>query len=180
MIRDRRRKGTKSSQTTHKDETEQRSDATSRTRADAAEQTKQIPSTPISLSLSESLAYLRGRIGESPDFIIRRWSIQNHAGIEIPIAVCYIEGLVDSMLVSRLMTHLLSHESELVNKDHHTEQWSRYITDGDVTAVRSREELLSSILMGNAMVILEGDDEAVAVSVQGGARRGWRSPRLRR
>lgn len=177
MIRDRRRKGTNSSQqTTHKDEAERRSDATSRTRADASEQTKQIPLTPISFSLSESLAYLRGRIGESPDFIIRRWSIQNHAGVEIPIAVCYIEGLVDSMLVSRLMTHLLSHESELVNKDHHTEQWSRYITDGDVTVVRSREELLSSILMGNAMVILEGDDEAVAVSVQGGARRGVEEP----
>ena len=177
MIRFRRRKGTNSSQhTTHKDETERRSDATSGTRAGSAEQTEQTPSTPLSGSLSESLAYLRARIGESPDFIIRRWTILNHIGVEIPIAVCYIEGLVDSLLISHLMTHLLSHESELVNQDHHTEQWSRYITDGDVTAVRSREELLSSILMGNAMVILDGDDEAVSVSVQGGTRRGVEEP----
>lgn len=55
-------------------------------------------------SLSGTLAYLRSKMGGSSDVVIRR--LQNRGPEGEDIAICYVGGLIDQMLLSELIDDL--------------------------------------------------------------------------
>lgn len=72
---------------------------------DAEKSKHQALNEPINASLASTLCTLKNRLGQSPDFTIREFSDNpEHTG---PLAVCYIEGLIDPGLLSDLIESLV-------------------------------------------------------------------------
>ncbi|KRE92194.1 spore gernimation protein KA [Paenibacillus sp. Soil766] len=130
---------------------------------------------PLSSSLSDTIAVLRSNIGYSSDFIIRE--LGEAVSCNSLMAISYIEGMVDQEQLSELMEALIAQSSNsadfLTNPVQNLEQ---HLPIGGIRYVTTLESLLQAILGGEAVVLIDGVNGAIAVTISGGVRRSVEEP----
>lgn len=129
----------------------------------------------LSSSLSNTLSMLRSRIGSSSDFNIRE--LVNADSGNSQIAIAYIEGLVDQKQLSELMEELIAgnaHFSSFTNNP--ANHLKGIIPIGRINAANMVGSLLTAILSGEAVVVMDGLSGAIAISISGGIRRSVEEP----
>ncbi|MNV21212.1 Spore germination protein A1 [compost metagenome] len=135
------------------------------------------PNSNIGPLLSDKLAMLKQRMGNSSDFIIRE--ISDSSGAPYPFAISYIDGLIDQTLLADLMESLTSVFGKSFHGDGNVDPsvWFKdKLPVGNLNVVFSEEEMLRTILEGQVLVIINGVHEAFAVSILGGPRRAVEEP----
>nr|WP_254207933.1 spore germination protein [Paenibacillus sp. AK121] len=143
------------------------------------EKSKQQTATdPIHSSLSHTLSLLKLKLGQGPDFVIRDFSESPvHAG---HLAVCYIEGLIDQNLLSDLMESLItemgSADTFMFKENTAASLLKNTIPSGNIQMIHSQNEVYQAILSGNAVIVIDGNNYALVVSIAGGVRRAIQEP----
>ncbi|USB35074.1 spore germination protein [Paenibacillus sp. YPG26] len=131
----------------------------------------------ISPVLSDKLAMIQQRMGNSSDFITRE--IKGSSDASYPFAICYIDGLIDQTLLTDLMESLTSMlgEPRQSDEDKNPGVWLKNkLPAGNLNFVHTEDEMLRFILEGQVLVMIHGVEEAYAVSIPGGFRRAVEEP----
>ncbi|MGZ7441196.1 spore germination protein [Paenibacillus sp. TH7-28] len=124
-------------------------------------------------SLSGTISYLRSKMGGSSDVVIRR--LQNRGPAGEDVAVCYIGGLIDQMLLSKLIDDL-DKRFFIVDQDYPSEPLADQIGAGNVKRISGGTDLISAILSGSAAIVIDGAQGAIVASIPGGPRRSVEEP----
>ena len=140
------------------------------------------PQLPLFASLSENLDKVREILGESNDIVIREFKLGT---VGIKAALLYVDGLIDKALVCE---HLLSSvmirvrqveadgERELSAKEMLTLINERDISMLEVKASNDFDRIFLAALSGEAILFLDGVDQALVVSARGWEHRGVQEP----
>ncbi|MCM3203054.1 spore germination protein [Paenibacillus sp. CC-CFT742] len=134
------------------------------------------PFAKLDPSLSNTLSSIREAFKNSPDFVVREFA--ESAAYDIPLAVCYIEGLTDPVLLVELMEHVV----HFVNTAPSNEELRpddvvrRILPTGHIENLDSPDLIYRAILTGHVVVLVDGERYAIAVPIPGGARRSVEEP----
>ncbi|WP_127535870.1 spore germination protein [Paenibacillus illinoisensis] len=134
------------------------------------------PHEKLDPSLSNTLSSIREAFKDSPDFVVREFA--ESAAYDIPLAVCYIEGLTDSVLLVELMQHVV----QFVNTAPSNEELRaddvvrRILPTGHIENLDSPYLIYRAILTGHVVVLVDGERYAIAVPIPGGERRSVQEP----
>ncbi|MRN54633.1 spore germination protein [Paenibacillus monticola] len=133
---------------------------------------------PINSSLPHTLTLLHKILGDSPDFIMRNFS--DSPSEPGPIAICYIEGLIEQNLLSDLMEALIAEQASKTSftSDVHStiNALKQKIPTGNIKIIHAENQMIAAILAGNVVILVDGVQVALAASIQGGIRRAVEEP----
>ncbi|MET1014454.1 MAG: spore germination protein [Paenisporosarcina sp.] len=127
----------------------------------------------IDASLSLNLEIIKQKTGNSSDIIIRSLKIGHHS--EIKTAIVYVKGMVDSQSVNDFLIESMmknpSLQKKIVPQDVLEIITEDVIALGGIEKVSDWDNLFTSLLSGNTVILIDGINEALNVSTQGGQRR---------
>ncbi|ANS76704.1 spore gernimation protein KA [Paenibacillus yonginensis] len=132
---------------------------------------------PVHANLTVTLELFRSKLGNSPDVIIRSFGSAGEASAPL-IAVCYVEGLIDNLLLAEL----LETAAKAVEKDtegNGPETAERLARDIPSLALRKTEvldQVFASVLSGDVVFLMDQTPYALSASIGGGLRRSVEEP----
>ncbi|MET3545913.1 spore germination protein KA [Paenibacillus favisporus] len=131
---------------------------------------------PLSKELSDSLELLQQSMGKNTDFVIHHLAADQES--DYKVIVSYIDGLVDSLLLSKLLENLNRLKLDnLLRADKASADWLKnQLAMGNVRVICTQEDLIHSVLDGRAVIVVQGMREAFAVYIDGGSRRSVEEP----
>lgn len=137
--------------------------------SDAPSFTGDLPAKPVSPHVENNLNSLKSILGEQDDIIyrqIRLGSLRN-----VPACIIYIDGLVDSAvlhddIIKSLM--LLSTQSDFIPGQTNLRSFilELALPASNVTEVPNIKELVSSLLSGGVVLLVEGLDRAILIDIR--------------
>lgn len=128
-------------------------------------------------SFEQNIRMLKSMFGNSPDFVLNELESTN--GLALSAAVCYIEGLVDTVLLPDLISaviHVLDKEDSIHDAVQSASEFRSMIPMGNVQSLCTKEESMRAILAGNVLILLKNNDWMLGVAISGGARRSVEEP----
>jgi spore germination protein KA len=143
---------------------------------------KESPSTPegklLHSDLEENLALFREELGNSPDVIIRRFTLNLRN--ELKSAVLFIDGLIDQQVIYDSILYPLMIEAK-------KEKWAvkghlidfiedNLLTVGGVDKDDRMPGLVAAVLAGDSVLLVDGCDQALAISTKGWEKRSITEP----
>ncbi|MFB5761507.1 spore germination protein [Paenibacillus medicaginis] len=141
---------------------------------DSCENQNSRHSKVLTSSLEQTVLILQQKMGKSTDFIIRELSTPLSSSPSI--AVSYIAGLVDQQLLAKLMEALALQVTEGAPSIH-IEAWlGSQLPVGNLKSLDTEEDVVSSILEGEVIIIVNGSIRVFAVGISGGAKRAIEEP----
>lgn len=148
----------------------------------ATPHTKKESSKPIQSNLKQNIQKIREVTGYSKDISVREFPLGKDGVIHL--AVIYTEGLADSKAVNEnLMKNLMIEirNSEIssigaLGKDTIGLLKDYALSIGSVREEREYEKILDALLSGDTLVLVDGYDEALVVSLRGWEDRGVQEP----
>jgi spore germination protein KA len=131
-------------------------------------------------SLEDNLASLRSRFGRSGDVVIR----ELHIGGGRKAAVLYMDGLADKQIIHEsILPSLMSMESHLMEYGAtdrpelvYSMIKSSILQVGDLKEVHQLQAVITEILSGNTILLLDGTQVALTVGTPGWKDRGVTEP----
>ncbi|WP_409342925.1 spore germination protein [Paenibacillus sp. MBLB4367] len=132
-----------------------------------------VPKHPLHASLTENIQYINEKIGKSDDIIIRQFKIGNETRINA--AIFYTEGLVNTsaanqFIMEALMLDMPKNEIEkaIASGDNllHVLKDS-VLAVSDVQDVSEFAPLLTSLMAGNVIFLLDGYAQGLVIQMSG-------------
>ncbi|WP_342048342.1 spore germination protein [Bacillus sp. OTU530] len=137
--------------------------------------------TPLQTNLQENIRTIRKLVGNSPDVVIREFSIGKKR--EIKIALVFTEGLSDAQSVNQFIMEslMLDIQEHDVSLDHPSKLFTfqllkELLPVGSIKETSDFETLLPSILSGDAAILLNGYSQGLIVGLKGWEDRGVQEP----
>ncbi|MFJ8257834.1 spore germination protein [Peribacillus asahii] len=131
----------------------------------------------IDNSMSINLDMIKQKTGNSSDVVIRTLNIAPHS--EIKTAIVYVEGIVDSISINDfLIESMMNHDlQEKLTRENALKIISNNVVAlGSIKLVSDWEQLLLSLMAGETLILVDGTNEALSVSTQGGEKRSIEEP----
>ncbi|HWO77566.1 MAG TPA: spore germination protein [Bacillus sp. (in: firmicutes)] len=129
-------------------------------------------------SLTVNLDYIRKRTGNSPDVVIRQFKIGKD--LEVPIAIVYLEGLSDHTTINDFLIESIMQsktlQNELTLQDAFDIMKEQVIALGTVKEVLDWDNLFSTLMTGQAIILMDGKSSALSASTKGGEKRSIEEP----
>ncbi|MFS0868652.1 spore germination protein [Paenibacillus xylanilyticus] len=125
----------------------------------------------ISTKLAKNLHEITIRFGNSPDIIIRKFSLLT---ARIEIAAIYINGLNDKESVDEFITHIMAFDmiggEPQLNSVEEIYQFmkSKALSTGEEKIIKDWKLLFETLLSGNTIILLDGLAEALSGNTSGG------------
>jgi spore germination protein KA len=142
---------------------------------------KFLASQGFSLLLDENLQKLKDDLGNSSDLIVREFKMGTP--MYHKVAAVYINGLTDKRILGSLIIERLMDEAKGMHAGETwlPEQLVQYITQHILTIsfvekITDRKKMFSLLLSGMTLVLVDGWDQALACSAQGGELRSISEP----
>ena len=123
----------------------------------------------LSSDVSAAIQQVRERLGRSSDVVIKSF----HALHEWSAALIYIDGMIDSQLLHQSILESLMNRWPPGDRsfDAPVDQLNFLKTEGlqvgDITYIQDFPALLSSLLTGSVILLLDGTSDALAISANG-------------
>ncbi len=129
----------------------------------------------LKTNLQENIQHIKNSLGNSSDIVIRE--IQIGSERQIKAAIIYTDGLADSksiqnFIMESLMLNIANADpSKLITSQEDIFQVLKdhFLTAGSVTDVTEWGPLLTSLLSGDAILLLEGYTQGFSIGM-----RGWK------
>ncbi|MGE7307768.1 spore germination protein [Priestia megaterium] len=126
----------------------------------------------LEVSLTHNLNMIRQKTGKSSDVIIREIKLGGES--DIKTAIIYIEGIVDNQSIQDYIL-------QSIMKDNHKEEIGEHnaidllsediMTVGNITPITSLDDLFSSLMAGDTLILVDGVNQALSASTEGGEKR---------
>ncbi len=134
----------------------------------------------LSASLASNLKRIRNTLDRADDVVMREFSVGTEA--EIPAALIYIEGMVDSgVLFEQVLKSSMLDVRQITQGREFRERQvlpavKRALTAGEIEEITRWDEALSSVLAGIALLFIDGSRSALTVDATGWEHRGVQQP----
>lgn len=131
---------------------------------------------PLTINLHENLEYIKIALGNSSDIVIREFQIGSER--QIKAAIIYTDGLADSksiqnFIMESLMLNITNTDlkDDLITSQDDTFQVLKdhFLTAGSIKDVTEWSPLLTALLSGDAILLLEGYAQGFIIGM-----RGWK------
>lgn len=122
--------------------------------------------------LSENLTLIKEKTGNSSDIVIRHFKLG--VNNSLAAAIVYIEGIVDNQAIQDYLLQSLMKDNQKndLNDQNALELISEdIVTIGNVSFADNWKDLLSSLMSGDSLLIVDGINRVLSVSTQGGEKR---------
>ena len=122
--------------------------------------------------LAENLTVIKEKTGNSSDIVIRHFKIG--VNNSLAAAIVYIEGIVDNQAIQDYLLQSLMKDNQKndLNDQNALELISEdIVTIGNVSFADNWNDLLSSLMSGDSLLIVDGINRVLSVSTQGGEKR---------
>ncbi|PLR98720.1 spore germination protein, partial [Bacillus canaveralius] len=138
---------------------------------------------PLKSSIQENIQFVKNAVGNSSDVTIRQIRIGNKANIRA--AVLYTDGLADAKAINNfIMESLLldMRRSELDQKISANPNTAlqllkeQALAVGGIKEVTDFETLLTAILSGDTVILIDGTAKGLIVAIRGWSQRGVQEP----
>lgn len=139
-----------------------------------------VPDTkPLKCSLQENLDELKKSVGESSDVIFRYFL--GEATERPAVALIYIDGMVNSDQVNQDILQPLDRNSVLKDKELSKEEIFKIIKEqvmhiGGISTCETFEDVYSILFEGFTVILVEGNDTALALATMGWQKRSITEP----
>jgi spore germination protein KA len=140
----------------------------------------QLPDDQLSPSLEANLAFLQERFGNSQDLIVREFTL----GTLTPhrAALIFIDGLVSNETIAEQILYALMHDlrhhppaaNGATDLLHHIHQ--QILPIGEITSSDRQPDAVRSILVGDAVLLLDGSASALLLNTKGFEKRSVQNP----
>ncbi|TYS90047.1 spore germination protein [Rossellomorea aquimaris] len=123
-------------------------------------------------SLSVNLDIIRKKTGNSSDLVVRHLKMGRDS--DIKTAIVYIEGIVDNRTIQEflLQTMMKDDDKEQLNEHDALERISEdMMTVGNVLSLNTWEDLFSSLMAGDTLILIDGISKALSACTRGGEKR---------
>jgi spore germination protein KA len=123
-------------------------------------------------SLSVNLDIIRKKTGNSSDLVVRHLKMGRDS--DIKTAIVYIEGIVDNRTIQEflLQTMMKDDNKEQLNEHDALERISEdMMTVGNVLSLNTWEDLFSSLMAGDTLILIDGISKALSACTRGGEKR---------
>lgn len=126
---------------------------------------------PVRARLDESLKDVQETLGKNPDVVTRQFLIGPGKGVKA--ALVYIDGLIDKVTVNQGVLRPLMVESRTETGTGLRRQnalafvESHLLAAGQASRSHSVNDLVSSVLSGDTVLLVDGANEALVVSTRG-------------
>lgn len=128
-------------------------------------------SNQISPNLKENIEVIKQGIGESTDLVIKKLVLTPSTSL----ALAYIDGLVDTAILHNSVLYSLTQY-----EDSDSEDWEKIsasdklllfkdhiLMAGDIEEIQERDKLFHDLLSGNIILMLDGSESALRISLPG-------------
>jgi len=135
----------------------------------------------LSRDLERNLALFRAILGKNADFVLREFCIGTHE--KIRAALFYFEGLVYREFINEYVLMPLMYESQhfsiqdLKRGNSISYLQEQFVSIGGTQKILRIEEALNNCLYGQAILLVDGFAEALALNTKGWANRGVEEPK---
>ncbi|MCR8849260.1 spore germination protein [Rossellomorea sp. SC111] len=126
----------------------------------------------IQNSLSNNLEIIRRKTGHSSDVIVRHLNMGKNSDIET--AIVYVEGIVDNQSIQEFLLQSMmkdDHKEELNEQDALDLISDDMMTVGNVSSFDTWDDLFSSLMAGDTLVLVDGIGKALSACTKGGEQR---------
>jgi spore germination protein KA len=123
-------------------------------------------------SLSDNLDIIRQKTGNSSDVVVRQLKMGENS--DINTALVYVEGIVDNRSIQEflLQSMMKDEHKEKLNEHDALEMISEYMmTIGKVTSFDTWDDLFSSLMAGDTLILVDGIAKALSACTKGGEKR---------
>jgi spore germination protein KA len=141
-------------------------------KSDAEKQAAVQSEEHIQDSLSVNLDIIRQKTGNSSDVVVRHLKMGRDS--DIKTAIVYIEGIVDNQSIQEFLLQSMM-------KDDEPEKWIQHdaidlisedmMTVGNVSFLNTWDDLFSSLMAGDTLVLVDGKTKALSACTKGGEKR---------
>lgn len=126
----------------------------------------------IQYSLSSNLDTIQQKTGKSSDVVIRQIKMGINSDIET--AIIYVEGIVDNQSIQEFLLESMMKDDkkstlnvhnalDLISED--------MMTIGNVSPIHNWDDLFSTLMAGDTLVLVDGVNQALSASTKGGETR---------
>lgn len=135
-------------------------------------------STVIYKALDQNLEVIKEKTGDSSDIVFRVVKVAGDS--KVRIAVIYVEGIVDSLsindfLIESIMKNNTLHE-RLSEKKSLEFLVDEVVPLGTVKIMNNWDELFTSLMSGESIILADGVAEALSADTKGGEQRSVEEP----
>ncbi|MGN7241833.1 spore germination protein [Priestia megaterium] len=139
---------------------------------DDENQATDCPIERIQVSLSSNLNMIKQKTGNSSDVVIRQIKMGENNDVET--AIVYVDGIVDNQSIQEYLLQSMmkdDHKKE-INQQNAIELLSEdMMTIGNISSITNLDDLLSSLMAGDTLILVDGVDQALSASTKGGEKR---------
>lgn len=129
-------------------------------------------------SLSNNLDVIKQKTGNSSDVVIRMLKIGTNPKVQT--AIVYVEGIVDTQSINDFLIESIMKNHDLQEKLIRQEPLEimaeGVVALGSVKLVSEWEELFSFLMSGEAIILVDGTNEALSADTKGGEQRSIEEP----
>ncbi len=145
-----------------------------------SEQMNRMADMPVTSSLKKNIEMCKNELGESPDIIYRELEL-NDAG-NTPILIIYVQGMIEDDRMNEFVIQPLHRDRYDVETEQHgmpllTWMEKKLLSTGLAVDVKDWKMVFQRLFMGYCIIMVEGETQALAANVVGGARRGIEEPK---
>jgi spore germination protein KA len=123
-------------------------------------------------SLSVNLDMIRQKTGKSSDVIVRQLKMGGNS--EIKTAIVYIEGIVDNQSIQEFLLQSMMKDDvkeKLIQHDAFERISEDMMAVGNVSSLHTWDELFSSLMAGDTLILVDGIAKALSACTKGGEKR---------
>lgn len=136
--------------------------------------TKELPEVPLKEDLQDNIEHIKTTLGNSTDLVIRDFFIDSKH--QIKAAIFYTDGLADSkaiqdFILESLLLDIPDPDLESQN-DNYSLLKNHILTVGDIKDVTEFNSLLTSLLSGDVILLLDGYNKGFTIGMRGWKDRG--------
>lgn len=131
--------------------------------------------------LERNLESIQTLLGNSSDLIIREFNFGNQS--QIRVALVFVDGLVNKTQINESIVRPLIYDTHSMKNQVLQENdlefiWRSLLAVGDVDRKTGFEELISSLLLGNVIFLLDGSDSFLVIDAKGWQTRAIQEPKV--
>ncbi|MGN7396700.1 spore germination protein [Peribacillus frigoritolerans] len=141
------------------------------------DQNKETSKDLLKTSLQGNIQHVKQQLGNSADIVIREIQIGNERIVKA--CIFYTDGLVDTtsiqnFIMESLMLDIPLDQEQMISSQQNVLQVlkNRILAVGDIQDVTEFNSLLTSLLSGDVILLLDGYEQGFTIGMRGGKERG--------
>lgn len=136
--------------------------------------TKELPKEPLKENLQDNIEHIKTTLGNSTDLVVRDFFIGSKQHMKA--AIFYTDGLADSKAIQDFILESLVLEIPDLSLEPESDNYSllknHMLTVGDIKDATEFNSLLTSILSGDVILLLDGYAKGFTIGMRGWKDRG--------